>query len=682
MRKYLLVALSVLFMFSQIKAQTDDNRKLIESVNERDYPNAGAVVIYDSTDADVKESGLSHRINHKLIKIFSANEAKNYRVVNLNYDPQSAYVEIKSARIYRKDGSIIDLDSNDIYDNPAPARMIYWGMRNKTIEFGRLEPGDAIEYKIFRKGFTYALLFDDVADDKFVPPMKGHFYDIVHFWASKPTLEKVYRVAMPKNKPLQYEVYNGELGSYVHFPKRFDKDIEVQVNPQAKQSEREIDEKEFYWEKDKIVYCWFKKDIEPFGKEPNMVAASDEATKLLLSTSPDWYAKAVWFHNVNEDFGSFDVTPAIREKAEEIVEDAETELDSISALTHWSAENIRYSGLSMGEGEGYTLHKGEMTFKDRCGVCKDKAGMLVTLLRAVGIESYPAMTMAGSRIDKIPADQFNHSVTLAKRRSGDWILLDPTWVPSVRELWSSAEQQQQYLMGVPGGADLKTTPLSPPENHYLKLKGESEIKDDGTLTGKFTLEAEGQSDALLRRKFVREYRSNWENVIPEYLANVSPKARVTSQDFSDPYDISEPIKFEVEYVIPDYAEIVGDKIIFTPLLTANPMKDHFTASELDTDTSLTERGYGFRQRCSKLFVVEETVDLPNYKKASIVPEFEKIKGEAANFHAAYKIKNGKLKLKAKHRMNKRLYKPKDWNSFRSALIERFRFMNSNIVLEK
>ena len=148
------------------------------------------------------------------------------------------------------------------------------------------------------------------------------------------------------------------------------------------------------------------------------------------------------------------------------LKDAKSELDSISLLTHWVADEIRYSGISMGCGEGYTLHKGSMTFNDRCGVCKDKAGMLITMLRSAGFKSYPAMTMAGSRIDYIPADQFNHSVTIVKLKDGKYHLLDPTWVPFDRELWSSAEQQQQYLMGVPEGADLATTPLSAPENHF------------------------------------------------------------------------------------------------------------------------------------------------------------------------------------------------------------------------
>ncbi len=145
---------------------------------------------------------------------------------------------------------------------------------------------------------------------------------------------------------------------------------------------------------DKTIYRFTKKDMMPLQRERGMVAFSDVAPKLLLTTTADWEAKSLWFHGVNEDFGSFESTPEIDKKVAEILVGATNEMDSISRLNHWVADNIRYSGISMGEGEGFTLHKGDMTFTDRCGVCKDKAGMLITFLRAAGFESYPAMTMA------------------------------------------------------------------------------------------------------------------------------------------------------------------------------------------------------------------------------------------------------------------------------------------------
>jgi glutaredoxin 2 len=412
-----------------------------------------------------------------------------------------------------------------------------------------------------------------------------------------------------------------------------------------------------------------------------MVSHSDTETKLLLSTSPDWYAKAVWFHKVNEDYGSFEVTPEVQKMTDEILKGVSSELEKISKLNHWVAEEIRYSGISMGEGEGYTLHKGEMTFSDRCGVCKDKAGMLVTMLRAAGFESYPAMTMAGSKIDKVPADQFNHSVTVVKLSNGNWMLLDPTWIPGVREMWSSAEQQQEFLMGIPGGSDLMTTPISNPENHYLKIKGESTLLDNGTLEGKFSVSAEGQTDANLRRTFNRNYMSIWKEVIPELMVNVSQDIEILELNYLDPYDISQPFNMSVKYRIPNYAVVTNNKIIFTPLLARNPLNDNSFASELHTDTSQTTKKYGFRQRCSKLVQIEETIKLPKFSNKSL-PEFKTINSKYSAFKANYNLKANTLELKAEHSMGKRIYEAEDWQDFRTALVERFKLMNSEIILVK
>jgi transglutaminase-like putative cysteine protease len=150
-----------------------------------------------------------------------------------------------------------------------------------------------------------------------------------------------------------------------------------------------------------------------------------------MATAMSWEAKSRWFFDVNSD--QFEVTPAIQEKVDEILKDQgltrADEERKAKALLHWVAQNIRYSGQTMGEGEGFTLHTGDMIFEQRSGVCKDIAGMLVTMMRAAGMDSYAAMTMAGSRIDEVPADQFNHCVTALKLEDGTFRMYDPTWVP-------------------------------------------------------------------------------------------------------------------------------------------------------------------------------------------------------------------------------------------------------------
>ena len=686
--RYSLPAIAaILLLPALLIGQNDPNRIRISSSEGSWYGTADMLVVYDSTSVDVQESGLSYVNMHKLVRAITAKGALALRNVTYDYDPLSAAVDVLLVRIYRADGSVETLGSDRVHDYPAPARAIYWGARQKLVDVGRLEPGDAVETVAFRKGFTYALLQGGEDDDsRFIPPMKGHYYDIVEFWSSVPVEEKVYRIFTPANKPLQYEVYNGELTSWVHFHPEQSQRVKVAVNPAGAQARVNVDDLHptsgMVTKPGKVTYGWSRRHIVPLRTEPDMVAHSDVAPKLLLSTSPDWYAKAAWFHGVNEDFGSFAVTPEVQEMTDKLIAGVTDELEKISILNHWVAEEIRYSGISMGEGEGFTLHTGKMTFADRCGVCKDKAGMLVTMLRAAGFESYPAMTMAGSRIDRIPADQFNHSVTTVKLHSGEWMLLDPTWIPGVREMWSSAEQQQEYLLGIPGGADVMTTPVSPAENHYWKAANRATLLADGTLEGTVTIEAEGQTDAMLRRSFGRSYRSSWEDSFVALIMKKFPRADARIEAMTGIEDLSVPFSIRMGYRIPGYAAIDGDRMLVHPLLLDTPFDDGFNGAELSMNTSLEQRDYGFRTRCSKLVELDESITLPAGMRALKLPAVVDAGGAPASFKANLSIEGDKLRLVATHRIEKRLYEADDWPEFRAALLARKELSSTPVLLSR
>ncbi|MBU0764569.1 MAG: DUF3857 and transglutaminase domain-containing protein [Bacteroidetes bacterium] len=645
---------TVLFIFFIASLRTfafceDPVHDLIKRAgDEKDYPGHNQLYIFDSTCVDVQETGLSYMNIHRLIKPLTAEGAKNLATVTFDYDPMTAYIEIRKVLIYRKDGAVEELTEDRFRDYPAPARMIYWGGRQKMAAIGRLEPGDAVEIYLFRKGFTYALLGTD-EDERYIPPMRGHFYDIVEFWNEHPVKEKVYKVTLPDTKSANYRIFNGELNTL---------------------TERSGG---------KAAYIFKRKEFMPVEREHGSVALSDIAPKLLFSTSPDWESKSRWFYGVNENFGSFTSTPEIDEKVAEILEGAKDEMDSVSRLTHWVADEIRYSGISMGDGEGYTLHKGGMTFTDRCGVCKDKAGMLITMLRAAGFESYAAMTMAGSRIDDIPADQFNHCITIAKLSDGQYHLLDPTWVPFVRELWSSAEQQQNYLMGLPEGADLMITPLSAPENHYFRINATSQLSGDGTLTGEFTLTAEGQTDAVLRRPFTRHYKAEWYRLVEEELLHSAPAMKIEDMDFGDPYDYYAPVAIHVRFSIPGYALVTSDEIIFKPLTACHLFGS--SNAHLSYNTDSEEKKYPFRDRCSKLVELNETIHLPDFKDAAYLPDSVKSSGSGADCEGGYLLNGTTLSFSFRSALKKRVYDPADWPSFREAVIAQNKYNEEYIILK-
>lgn len=633
MRKSIITGLLII-----LSASVSWSQDITGLVARSSFPGTGTVIIFDSTRVHVEESGLSHVYTHRLYKVQTAGGAKGLSVIKYDYDPLSAWSQIQRVVIYRADGSRVELDTSKVLDYPQPARAIYWGAREKMLAVGKLEPGDALEVFLYRKGFTYALLSDGPGDDdRYAPPMRGHFYDIVPFWSSDPVLVKSYEVSIPKTKTLQYEVYNGALAS------------KAWING------------------DRMVYTFSAKDIKPWKGESRSVDASDIAPKLLLSTSPDWKAKSLWFYSVNEEYGSFKSSPEIKKKVDELVRNARDEYDSVSILTHWVADEIRYLGLTMGKGEGYTLHKGEMDFTDRCGVCKDKAGMLITMLRAAGFEAYPAMTMAGSRIDYIPADQFNHCVSVVKsRRDGKYHLLDPTWVPFIRELWSSAEQQQNYLMGVPEGADLAETPLSDPAKHYLRISGMSVISADGTLEGEYTVTAEGQIDASIRGIFTRGFIADRAAALEKEILRISPQAQVLAVNCEDPVNyMAAPISLHYSIRIPDYAIVTNDELIFTPFVMAgffNRAQPHTTFS-----TNMDKREYPFRDRTSHAVSLSEKIVLPAAAKTVVKPDNDTDTGPGATFRGEYSVEDTRLLVNFTADYPKRIYQPEDWPSFRKAV---------------
>lgn len=626
-----------------------DYKEMLKSDKYSDY---ASVTLLDSTNVSVQPTGQGAFSIVKAIKVQTLKGVMTNRVLKYDYDPLTAAAKFKVVRIYHEDGTYTEVDVNKTCDYAAPARMIYWGARQIMLQLDNLKPGDVIYYEIDKKGFTYALLGAGEDDDsRFIPPMRGQFYDIVPFWVSEPTLRKVYRVGMPMEKELQFQFYQGECSSSMRY------------------------------DNGRKVYTFAMDDVMPFEKEPNMVDLFDAAPKLMMSTTPDWMEKSRWFNKVNEDYGSFDAIPEAQKKVDELIKDKKSEMEKIAVLTHWVADNIRYAGITMGKGEGFTLHNLKMNYTDRCGVCKDIAGTLVAFLRMAGFEAYPAMTMAGSRVESIPADHFNHCVAVVKLSNGTLMPLDPTWVPFCRELWSSAEQQQNYLPGIPEGSDLCVTPVSAPENHYVRVEAENRLKSDGTLVGKFTISAEGQSDSNIRRIFTTGFQSEWRNTMEKQLLSVSPKAVMKSVDYGrSPKDYQKaPISITFTYEIPEYAMTGDGELIFKPFVMNNLYTQVLTFLRVNTD--LKDRKYGFKDSCSRLVEVEEKLSLPSGYKMLGDEKHVNIDGQAADFDGMLKQDGGKILLDTRLSLYKRVYLAEDWDDFRNS-VNAYKSFGEYIVVRK
>lgn len=645
--KHLLIV--SLFLFSYLFSIAQQEQLIRQKkVQAAPYASHPEVVLSDSTSVTVSSSGSGTFFLYKAVLIQNTKGALSNRIIRYDYDPLTAFAEFRYANVYKADGSTIRLDVSKAQDYTAPARSIYWGARQIMLEVGQLQPGDIVEYAIDKKGFTYALLASGQEEERFIPPMRGQFYDIVPFWCQHPTLRKVYQVTLPMEKEIQFQFYQGECNSSMRY------------------------------EDNRRIYRFSKTNVLPFAKEPNMVDLYDAAPKLMMSSTPRWQDKSLWFHKTNEDYGSFAAYAPAQKKVNAIIRGKKTEMEKIAALTHWVADNIRYAGITMGKGEGFTLHNTEMNYTDRCGVCKDIAGTLISFLRMAGFEAYPAMTMAGSRVESIPADHFNHCVAVVKLSNGTYMPLDPTWVPFCREIWSSAEQQQNYLPGVPEGSDLCITPVSAPENHYVRIRANNKLEKNGTLTGQFTITAEGQSDLSIRRIFTTGWQTDWKNSMENQLLAVSPKAKLLSVDWGkNPKDYqAAPVKITFRYEIPDYA-ITGKEEMLVKPLTMNNLYNQIR-TYLYINTSLSERKYGFKDACSRLVELDETIQLPKGYALSNPLEKQET-GSAADFEGYIRQQGNKIEIHQKLALKKRVYEASDWQAVKAALNAHTTFGNYLII---
>jgi transglutaminase-like putative cysteine protease len=603
-----------------------------------DYDGADYLIVYDEAVNKVKPSGVTYIESHVIYKMLTPAGCREHSVLSWNYDPQSSFVEIRKASVIR-DGERIPVDVSNVHDLPAPQWAIYWKDRVKTLQLPRLRVNDGVEVEVFRKGFTYALLEGETPEDeRYIPPMPGEYFDIVLFAATVPIVEKRYVLILPADKKLHSRVYNGPLYASTSYTEE--------------QNE----------------YAWWGRDLPARTSEPRQPAPSDYVAKVVMATVKDWEAKSRWFFDVNRD--QFQVTDAIQAKVDEILEEAGAaaapEDVKAEALVHWVAQNIRYSGQTMGPGEGFTLHPGAMIFEQRSGVCKDIAGMLITMMRAAGMDSYAAMTMAGSRIDEVPADQFNHCVCALRKEDGTFEMYDPTWVPYNNNIWSLLEAEQHYLIGTPQGRPLSRIDYSPPEESPLRVTHDAELRDDGTLEGTFRLEGSGALDGRLRRLVVGTRKQELTDRFARLLSPIDNRVEGVRFEYHDPADFSRDMQITIHYRIPHFARAIAGGYEFESPLMQVVLNDGSLFRAADTSWPGDRKTDVFLYY-TQLLDGTEKIRLPRGYRAVELPDAEEVDETYAYFKGTVGMKGRELTVTQRAEVRRRQIPPQGYAGFKRAM---------------
>ena len=134
---------------------------------------------------------------------------------------------------------------------------------------------------------------------------------------------------------------------------------------------------------------------------------------------PTWHDLGGWYTHLTSD--RLDASPEIKQEVSALTASAPTSLAKMRALAEFMQRNIRYVGIELGIG-GYQPHPAAEVFSHRYGDCKDKATLMQSMLREIGVESYYVVINheRGAVTPEMPAyfGSFDHVVVAVKLPEG------------------------------------------------------------------------------------------------------------------------------------------------------------------------------------------------------------------------------------------------------------------------
>jgi transglutaminase-like putative cysteine protease len=481
------------------------------------YEPSNAVVRFDCTYVNLKADGTSETLKHYRVALLTDRAIRQYAqdvtVYNLGYDT----VEVISALVHLPSGEIVEVDTSAIKDVPMPAydRFYLENVREKIITFPELTKGAEIEVR-----------YKEITRE---PPMDGEFNLTDYLAHTDPIQDKYIQIDAPEDMELKWKVRSGE----AQYLRTVNNGIASHV--------------------------WTTSNVPQIVPEPGMPPIPEVTPELLVSTIKDWETWSRWYYNLSEP-----ETVADDEICRQVAEltAGKSREEAIRAIFYFVSNKIRYVDTALtGKKAGYKPESAPVTLRNKYGVCRDKAALMVSMLREAGVESNIVLMNPVWKIDQdIPADQFNHAIVAV--RDGDQVTyIDPT-VEKTVEYLAANEQDRGVLMCTKEGTNLDWTAIEPPENNLYEIKAKSKLDENGLLKSNLTISTKGLPDLILRSHLQSMPPEEREMMFKQLIQGISPKAMLDSIEFSDLLDFSVPVTIKLSFMAEDFSIPAGEYLLF------------------------------------------------------------------------------------------------------------------------
>ena len=336
---------------------------------------------------------------------------------------------------------------------------------------------------------------------------------------------------------------------------------------------------------------WEAKGLPAIRSELDMPPWKGVAGMMILSLVPpgganhgflNWSEMGSWYSGLTQ--GRRDATPAIKQEVGSLTGSAPTPLDKMRRLAGFLQRDIRYVAISLGIG-GIQPHPAADVFTHRFGDCKDKATLLSSMLKEIGIDSYYVIIHAerGGVTSATPPHigAFNHAIlaiqlpqsvndpslraVLDHPKLGRLLIFDPTdeWTPfgSLR-----GELQANYGLLVTGdGGELIKLPQLPAELSGVVRTAKLTLSPSGTLSGDFVEQRKGDY-ATRQRAYLKSVPKDADRIkfLESQISQSLPTFQITKASLVNLNQTDLPFSYEYSLVSQNYAKTAGNLLLVRP----------------------------------------------------------------------------------------------------------------------
>lgn len=205
--------------------------------------------------------------------------------------------------------------------------------------------------------------------------------------------------------------------------------------------------------------------------------------------------------------------------------------------------NVRYAGVEVGEGSIVPRVPSQVVTL-KYGDCKDKATLLVAMLRAAGLKANVGLLRAGTGLDVHPdlpsLSEFNHVIVHVEGDHPMWV--DPTDEFSPAGHLSTQDQDRLVLVASPSTTALVRTPASDSSANVIRETRLFTLSDEGKAEVVETTESTGADDGASRRYAAGTDKKAFRESMEKYAKDEYAAESLKNVENSDPRDLSKPFR--------------------------------------------------------------------------------------------------------------------------------------------